>query len=243
MSFDDARRPPGRRGIPPYASFHSFERFLHKAGVETLPARVDKPLLSEWGIAAGNESGLLTTLKALGIIDDAGSPTDLYRELRLSQPRRVMALRRATSLAYPSLSSVGEPLDEDRLYDYFVEERGLTGQMVDKASRFYRQLVEALQRDPASAPSESGRRAPASVGQRTRWRRAASEATTGPPVSSDIEQSPRLPSTRKSLHLSPIEPQLTLVVKVDVASTEDDLTELFRRLRRAWERSRHAEDR
>src|SRR5438874_99997 len=130
-----------RRLIPPYSSFVAFESLLRRAGSEGVPPHIDKALLVEWGIAAGNESGLITTLKSLGIIDEEGRPTELYREIRLSQPRRAAALRRASDLAYPGLTVEREPPDEDQLHDYFIEERGLTGQMVDKAMRFYRQLA------------------------------------------------------------------------------------------------------
>jgi hypothetical protein len=108
---------------------------------------VDKALLLAWRIATGNESGLLTTLKTLGIVDEEGSPTELYREMRLSTPRRVAALGRAVDLAYPGLAPAGVRVDDNQLFDYFIEERGLTGQMVEKAIRFYRQLLDAAQQD------------------------------------------------------------------------------------------------
>lgn len=63
----------------------------------------------------------------------------------MSQPRRKAALRRASDLAYPGLAVNGEPPGEDQLPNYFVEERGLTGQMGGKAVRFYRQLVDAIE--------------------------------------------------------------------------------------------------
>src|SRR5258707_10403498 len=129
--------------MPPYAAYVSFDALIQRAENEAVPALVDKNLLVSWGIAPGNESGVLTSLKSLGLTDDAGHPTDLYREIRLSPSRRIPALQRCIEFAYPGLSFEGRTIENDRLHDYFVEERGLTGQMVSKAMRFYRQIVAA----------------------------------------------------------------------------------------------------
>ncbi len=238
MVMRDTERQGGRRQIPPYASFLAFESLLRRAGSEGLPIQVDKPLLVAWGIAAGNESGLLTTLKALGIIDEDGRPTEIYREMRLSLPRRVAALRRAAELAYPGLASPGERIDENQLYDYFVEERGLTGQMVDKAIRFYRQLVEALGRDLAPLEAESPRRSGVSVSPSTA--RPSAVSTPGPRPSTSPSARPMLslPVPQRATSPEPAELQMTLVVQVSPSASEDELTDLFRRLRRAWQRSR-----
>src|SRR5712691_7381040 len=104
MLIRDSGSAIPRRLIPPYSSFVAFETLLRRAGSEAVPPQIDKALLIEWAIAAGNESGLITTLKSLGIVDDEGRPTELYREIRLSQPRRTAALRTAAELAYPGLA-------------------------------------------------------------------------------------------------------------------------------------------
>src|SRR5262249_36592316 len=141
----------GYQMTPPYAAFAAFEELVQRAANEDVPARVDKPLLVAWGIAAGNESGLLTSLRSLGLIDADGRPTDDGGELRLGRPRRQAALVRCLRRAYPGLTaSDGSEIDDDQLHDYFVAERGLTGQMVDKAMRFYRRLAAAT--GPAAAP-------------------------------------------------------------------------------------------
>jgi hypothetical protein len=222
-------RERSRRQVPPYASFLAFESFVRRAGSEGLPLQVDKSLLIDWGIATGNESGVLTTLRGLGIIDAEGRPSELYREMRLSQPRRVAAFRRAAEHAYPGLTSAGEKLDENQLYDYFVEERGLTGQMVDKAIRFYRQLVDALGRDLAPLEAEPAQRAGAS--SRPTANRPAS--VTAPPA----RQIRALPVPAVATTPRPEALQLSLVVQVSPNATEEELTNLFLRLRRAWHRS------
>lgn len=131
--------------VPPYAAWSYFERFADRMCSEDVPARVDKKLLQAWGIAGGNESSLVSSLHALGMIDRQGRPTPDFRALRLSAPRRREALQRAFERAYPGLPyDLDPPISDDELHDYFVDERGLTGQMVQKAMRFYRRLAEAV---------------------------------------------------------------------------------------------------
>lgn len=184
---------------PPYAAWTSFDALLQRASREDVPPRVDKGLLQSWGIAAGNESGMLTTLRALGLIDRSGRPTADFRALRLSAPRRREALQRAFLRAYPGLSyDLEPPISDDELHDYFVDERGLTGQMVQKATRFYHHLAHATRpaaaSDERSAPTtrrasgESVRNAPTfsvepSIGPETR----VPPLTVDPPSSVDEE--------------------------------------------------------
>jgi hypothetical protein len=201
-----------------------------------LPIQVDKSLLIEWGIAAGNESGLLTSLKALALIDDDGRPTELYREIRLSQPRRVAALRRSAELGYPGLSSTGGRLDDDQLYDYFVEQRGLTGQMVDKAIRFYRQLDDSLQQGGGTAEPESPRRGVSPI--RPNPIRPAPTTVPVPPIPRLSQPVVLTPEPDAAPRAGGGEVGITVVVQVSPTSSENELADLFRRVRRAWKRSR-----
>ncbi len=126
-------------------AYKTFEQFLRRAATEEVPPRIDAACLGRWKIAGGNESALVTSLKSLELIDAEGRPTAEYREIRLSAPRRQASLRRCARAAYAGLDgAVDGVVDEDRLRDYFKEERGLLGQMVDKATRFYRHLEAAL---------------------------------------------------------------------------------------------------
>src|SRR5205823_9675003 len=153
----------------------------------------------------------------LGILDEDDRPTALYMPLRLSVQRRLEALRQSAALAYPGLvDHRGAPrrLSDDEIHDHFVEHRGLRGQMADKATRFYRNLVTVLESDratqpagstPAPAPRENGRRVP-----------SVSHATSRlvPLESSDA-------------------PPILVNLSVPNDATERELVELFRRVRRA----------
>jgi hypothetical protein len=201
---------------------------------------VDKALLLVWRIATGNESGLLTTLKTLGLIDEEGSPTDLYREMRLSTPRRVAALGRAVDFAYPGLAPAGVRVDDNQLFDYFIEERGLTGQMVEKAIRFYRQLLDAAQQDLTPGDADDSKSGSPVVRSRRARQPTSSTPLAKPPAAelAPILLTPALPVPSPALNPPPRDPQLAVVVQIDPTSTEDELAELFQKVRRAWDRSR-----
>lgn len=248
---------------PPYTAWSYFESLIQRAGHEDVPARVDKALLHEWGIAAGNESSLVTSLRALGLVDRRGRPTPDFRALRLSPPRRREALQRSFERAYPGLPyDLDPPISQDELHDYFVDERGLTGQMVEKAMRFYRRLAEVAR---GSAPSDDrlapagpapGRpppdaaRAPSGLDRAEDAEADRAERETPPP---DLATSPRprtaAPSHRAADALvysvgpgAPVPVSLNLTVTVPLDATEEDLVALFRNVKRAWTRVFEEED-
>lgn len=192
---------------PPYVAFKTFQALLQRVAKEEIPARIDSALLARWGIAAGNEPAMRTSLKALGLIDDDGRPSGEYVGLRLSAPRRREVLRRCAEHAYPGL---GEPLsvdtDGDLLRDYFAGKRRLHGQMVGKAISFYRGL--AREAGPESITIESG----------------TSDNGQASTVSADLVES----GGRISL---------TMAVQIPFGVDEDDLVRYFQRIQRAWRRA------
>ncbi len=203
------------RARPQYVAFKAMEQFLQRAHDDVIPTSVDAALLKRWGVAAGNESALITSLKALGLIDAAGRPTRDYDDIRLSPPRRLEALRRGALRAYRDLDGAFDvPIHDDQLYDYFVGKRGLRGQMVDKAIRFYRHLERLLR-------AESQPREPASMASPAPRIEAAPPLATVP-----------LAPARSSEALS-----LSLVVQLPLDVDEHDLTEFFGRVCRAWQKA------
>lgn len=223
---------PGRRAsladTPPYAAYASFEALLQRAAKEPVPPRVDRGLLQDWGIAAKNESAMLTSLRTLGLVDEEDAPTEDFKELRLSPPRHVAALRRALERAYPGLVSAGgnPPTDPHRLRDYFVAERGLSGQMVDKATRFYRHLADAA--SVAVPAAEPPRSAPPVVEPRP----SASEPRLSVPTST--EQRARHARRRRAQSEGGSAVQLTIHVDIPFEASDEELRRFFQRVRRAW---------
>lgn len=223
------RTPAVGRSTPPYSAYPTFEAFLRRAAQESVPPRLDKALLQSWSVASGNESAMLTSLKALGLIDEEGAPTEEYRKLQLSLPRRNQALRRALEVAYPDLVSGHDlPTEPNRLHDYFVEHRGLRGQMVEKAVRFYRQLVAAVGSTPLpEAPAPAAAPLVLSV------------APAGPVGPITTPQRAARPRRRERDHRvarpGSVTISLTLQVSAPLSVPEEELRQFFQRVRRAWE--------
>lgn len=198
-----------RQGRPPYAPFKAFSEFVERAAREEVPGRVDSLLLNRWGIAAGNESALLTSLRALGLIDSHGQPTGEYREVRLSPQRRQSALRRCALQAYGDLPGAPDPrLDRDQLYDYFVGIRGLRGQLVGRAIRFYQRLAELI---------------------------AESTTVGGSVASRHAELAPTAPAPTDLLRPARPAPILAIAIQIPPDASDLELTELFRRVLRCWQ--------
>ena len=154
-----------RQMRPPYVAFKTFDQFLRRAAAEEVPPRVDSNLLVRWKIAGGNESALITSLKSLGLIDADGRPAQDYHDIRLSLPRRQTSLRRCAKRAYAGLDgAIEKEITTDHLHDYFIASRGLLGQMLDKATRFYRNFEEMLAASARQSGAEGApsRAAPAS---------------------------------------------------------------------------------
>ncbi|MGH2460466.1 MAG: DUF5343 domain-containing protein [Chloroflexota bacterium] len=203
------------RERPPYATVEAFEGFLLRAADEAIPVRIDSLLLSRWKIAKGNESAMRTTLKALGLIDDDGRPTSDYRDLALSPSVRRAALRRGAKRAYPGIAEPGAAqLARDHLHDYFVGQRGLRGQMVDKAITFYRGLAKLISMGEAGESDlDRGRRTEASIDP----------------------AAPGVVTAARSLPSSGVTFALTISFPAEIG--EDKLVEFLRQVRDAWRKA------
>ena len=80
--------------IPPYVAFSSFLNFISKMAVDGLPDRIDK---SVFGGASGSVTySTINALKFLNLIDEDGSPTELFHNLVNAQEEDRPALLRDT---------------------------------------------------------------------------------------------------------------------------------------------------
>lgn len=204
------------RARPPYVAFKTFEQFLERVHNEPIPVNVDASLLKRWGIAAGNESALITSLKALGLIDSDGQPTSDFEEIRLSPQRRLAALRRAAQRAYSDLDGAFDAsIQDDQLYDYFVGKRGLRGQMVEKSIRFYRHLEQLLRAERLS-------------------NQPTSRASTVPRTETTVPFATVSGASARSAEALSV----SLVVQLPFDADERQLAEFFGRVWRAWQAAR-----
>lgn len=68
----------GKRPIP-YVSFATFETFVSDLRENGIPSRIDRSVLKRF--AGGTASQLLTSLKALGLMEESNIPTPALRQL------------------------------------------------------------------------------------------------------------------------------------------------------------------
>ena len=203
--------------MPPYGPAKGLEetlRLLERIKGE----RVDTALLRQNGIAPYNEYKVVNALKFLGLVGDDGTLTDKGKLLRLRGPAYQQHLRRVVQTAYAelfehvSLASA----NRDDIHNFFVARRGLSPEMARKATRFFLELCELADIRAGSAEEQ---------------KRSHSGST---------KPAARPPAMQPSAAPLPLVPQPTFsfVLSPALLGLDDgELTELFRRVRRAVERA------
>ena len=70
----------GRKRLPPYVSYRTFQNFIDGLQQEGIPARIDR---SYWSDRLSGSTGiqLMSALRFLGLIDADGTPTNRLRLL------------------------------------------------------------------------------------------------------------------------------------------------------------------
>ena len=113
----------GTKGrLAPYVPVTTLRNFLERIRWVTTPKKVDKKLLDDYGIAEPNKSALLSALKFLGLIDDNGIPTSLFRKLQSSGDEFRGNLEEVIRKAYADLFVQFDVLrsDRERICNYFA---------------------------------------------------------------------------------------------------------------------------
>ena len=146
------------KSLPPYGPAKGMIQ-----GLELLqrsnPARVDEALLRVHGIAPHNEYKVVGALRYLGVIDEHGVPTAKSRLLKTRGAAFKLHLQDIIRTAYADLFAsipAGEATRE-KIYNYFVTEVGLAGEMATKASRFFIEIcrLAEINLGPATKPSRN----------------------------------------------------------------------------------------
>jgi len=217
------RELEGRGLIPPYGPTRGTIQSLHLLR-RTTPARIDSDFLRANKIAPGNEYKVVGALRFLGLIDDEGRPGENSRLLKTKGATYTQALqdivRKAYSGVFRGLKS--RELTRDAVYNYFVTQGGLGTEMATKATRFLITLcrqaeIEVAPDEPRPARRNQSKPRP----QRQSYRYPQPGAT--PPD----DGPPGYPTIPFVLALTPE------TARMDV----EDLTELFRKLRVAFEQA------
>ena len=107
----------GRRA--PYAPISALERFFERIRDRGTPEQVDHRFLQKLNVASNNEYSLLSALKFLGIVDDRGRPSHVYRQLQTTD-RFADTLRHLVETAYAPVFDAGaQNWEHDDLVNFF----------------------------------------------------------------------------------------------------------------------------
>ncbi len=195
------------------------------------PARVDEAFLRSQGIAPRNEYKVVGALRFLGLIGDDGRPTEKAHLLKTRGGAFTLNLQEIVRDAYVDLLKDVRPREatQEAVYNHFVTKARLGGEMATKATRFFRSLSQwagiALPDEPVT------RRAVGRTATRSEPRPAARADRAAPRKSS--ASTPVAPVPVEGLGL----PFMLAITPETARLDEDELVDLFRKIRRAAQQS------
>lgn len=214
----------GREAVPPYGPTRGTIQALQLLRRMT-PSRIDSDFLRVNKLAPGNEYKVVGALKFLGLIDEDGRPTEGSRLLKTKGATYTLALQEIVRSAYSGVFRSLKPneLTRDAIYNYFVTEGSLGAEMATKATRFLIKLCRLAEIEIAPdqpQPASGAKRRPRA--QQSSYRRVVSDSATQ-------DDGQALTSFPLVIAVTPE------TARMDVA----ELTELFRKMRIAYEQSRN----
>lgn len=219
MQRGDRSAPP-----PPYGPTQGTIEAIQLLQKQS-PARVDEVLLRSQGIAPRNEYKVVGALRFLGLIGDDGRPTEKAHLLKTRGGAFTLNLQEIVRDAYGDLFREIRPREatQEAVYNHFVTRGRLGGEMATKATRFFRSLCQwAGIPLPEEPPARRGGARPAtraSASPRGRSSRAAAKGSAGAPAGAAAE----------GLGL----PFMLAITPETAQLGEDELVDLFRKIRRA----------
>ncbi|MDO8689546.1 MAG: DUF5343 domain-containing protein [Dehalococcoidia bacterium] len=225
MQTGDRSSPP-----PPYGPTQGTIEALQLLQKQS-PARVDESFLRAQRIAPRNEYKVVGALRFLGLIGDDGRPTEKAHLLKTRGGAFTLNLQDIVRDAYADLFKEIRPRDATReaIYNHFVTRVRLGGEMAIKATRFFQSLCRwAGIAVPEEAPVRRG--AAGGVG-----RLAAPERARAPRVSrkNAVATAPAAAASVEGLGL----PFMLAITPETARLGEDELVDLFRKIRRAAQQS------
>ena len=129
---------------PPYAPWGTYLNFIKELSEDSLPARVDKSLMTT--MSGGVQSIMVLALRSTKMIDEHGVPTDHFRKFAASgEDGQKAVIQHVLQDAYPFFFS-GE-LDLETAtpgqFDTALRDRGgVQGSTLDKAANFFLSAAE-----------------------------------------------------------------------------------------------------
>ncbi|MDP2728250.1 MAG: DUF5343 domain-containing protein [Dehalococcoidia bacterium] len=217
----------GERGTPPpYGPTQGTIQTLQLLQRQS-PARVDETFLRSQGIAPRNEYKIVGALRFLGLIDEDGRPAERAHLLKTRGATFTLNLQEIVREAYSDLFREVRSREATReaIYNYFVTKARLGGEMATKATRFFRSLCQwagiPLPEEPPAR--RGGRRGPSRATASSRTK-ALGPAGKGRGQGQPLPVGEGLP--------------LMLAITPETARlAEEELVELFRKIRRAAQQS------
>ena len=134
---------PGRKRLPPYISYKTFENFIGRLQGQ-VPSRIDR---SYWGDAFSGSTGtqLMAALRFLNLVDGNGKPTNEVKQIAAAKGfDRPQAMKEMTFDAYDFV--LKSPLDlqnatYDELQEVFHQNFQLTPDVCRKCIKFFISLA------------------------------------------------------------------------------------------------------
>jgi len=218
----------GERGPapPPYGPTQGTIQALQLLQKQS-PGRVDETFLRSEGIAPRNEYKVVGALRFLGLVDADGQPTERAHLLKTRGATFTLNLQEIVREAYSDLFREIRPREatQEAVYNHFVVKARLGGEMATKATRFFRSLCQwagiPLPEEPPA------RRAGARSGSKTKSPSRGKAVRAAP--KGQVEISPGFGGDSLPFMLA-ITPETARL-------GEEELVELFRKIRRAAQQS------
>ena len=129
-----------RKRIAPYVSAKVLSEFFDHIRYVRTPDQVGSGLLQDYGFSQASSFALQSTLKFLGLVDDAGNPMPVFRELQTGGDGFRDALRPVVDKAYADLfSRLDVSRDsKDKIVNFFA--RNYSPATAERACRLFLDL-------------------------------------------------------------------------------------------------------
>ena len=147
-----------KKRAAPYVSASTLSQFFDHIRYVREPAEVDAGLLEDYGVKRGQVFALGSTLKFLGIVDDKGKPTPIFRELQTGGDEFKDTLRGVLERAYGDLfTRLDVSRDtKDKITNFFA--RNYSPATAERATRLFLDLCGEAGIETASQPRKADRK-------------------------------------------------------------------------------------
>lgn len=167
-------------------------RLLHEVHTAGVPQMADQKWLKQLGMTTAADKSLLSILRALDFVDQAGKPTDSWRAFRDADKYREVlnnAIRRAYSDLY-EFKQHAEALSEEELANYFKANSDVGESALRFAVRTFQVLCEydgtttqrkSIARPDAGKKSSTRENQPSKVSRSPQWQYVPEERKRSTP--------------------------------------------------------------